>query len=237
MRRGFPIAWPAAWLAASLLVLGLMPIAAAAAPASIEATGRSSTPEHATLQEGQAEPAGEEHPEEEKPWWEWPARWINFALLSALLYWVLVVPPPAIQNIFTYPGLKVILAERSASIIEARDLAGQQQEEAARLLTESEQRLGRIEEEVTTLIDEARGDAEREKERAEVEGKEQAERAAELTQRELRAERIAAQRQLRVFVADLAVGMAEGNLREHLTADDQDRLIREYLSRIGESMA
>lgn len=187
--------------------------------------------------EAQEEEHAAEEEDAEGEWWEYPARWVNFAILAALLYWALVVPPPALQELFTFPGLKVIVAERAASIIEARDLAVQQREEAERLLSESEQRLGTIEEEVAVLLEDARADAERERERADVESKEQVEKVVELARRGLDAERVAAQQQLRRYVADLAVGMAEKSLKEHLTADDQDRLIRDYLARIGESMA
>jgi F0F1-type ATP synthase membrane subunit b/b' len=58
-----------------------------------------------------------------------------------------------------------------------------------------------------------------------------------VAQREVTNERVAAHRQLRGFVADLAVNLAAKSLAEHLTADDQDRLIREYLSHLGRSMA
>ena len=187
--------------------------------------------------EAEQEHADEEHGEEdEKAWFYWPAKWTNFILLVALLWWMLVVPPQAIQDIFSFPGLKVVLRERSAAIIAARELAIQQSEEAARLLTESEQRLAKIEGEVSALATDARTDAEREASRSLEDGEQQAEKILEIAQREVDDERLTAQRQLRGFVADLAVRLAKRSLEDHLTADDQDRLIRDYLSRLGDSM-
>jgi F-type H+-transporting ATPase subunit b len=179
----------------------------------------------------------EEEEHAESPWWEMPARWVNFTLLMALLWWVLVVPPAAVRDIFTFPGLKVILSERAAAVLAARDLAARQRREAEQVLTESELRLSKIEDEVAALVAAARSDAEREKVRALEDGKVQAEKIVEVAGREVKNERLAAHRQLRGFVADLAVNMARRSIERHLTPEDQDRLIRDYLARLGESMA
>ena len=178
-----------------------------------------------------------EHEADAKPWFYWPAKWFNFIALCGLMYWVLVVTPPVIGDLFSFPGLRVVLTDRAAGIIAARDLAVRQSEEAGRLLSESEERLSRIEEEVAALVSDAHRDAASEKERALEDGKLQAEKIIEVAGREVDNERVGANRHLRVFVADLAVSMAARNLTEHLTPDDRDRLIRDYLSRLGKSMA
>ncbi len=200
-------------------------------------------PEDAVVQEGgeltgvEAHAEAGDHEAEAKPWFYWPAKWFNFFALCGLMYWVLVVTPPVIGDLFSFPGLKVVLTERSAAIIGARDLAVRQSEEAVRLLSASEERLSKIEDDVAALVSDARRDAKREKERALEDGKLQAEKIIQVAGREIDNERVGANRQLRAFVADLAVNMAARNLAEHLTPDDQDRLIRDYLSRLGTSMA
>ena len=194
--------------------------------------------EHAVVQEGDAQHVEEEaHGPEAKPWFYWPAKWFNFVALCGLLYWVLVVPPSVIREIFSFSGLKVILSDRAASICAARDLAVQQSEEAAGVVSGSEERLSKIDQEVATLVEEAHRDAEREKVRALEDGKRQAERIVEVAEREVNNERVGANRELRTFVADLAVNMAATNLADHLTPDDHNELIRDYLSRLGKSMA
>ena len=194
--------------------------------------------EHTVVQEADAQHAEEEaHGPEAKPWFYWPAKWFNFVALCGLLYWVLVVPPAVIRDIFSFSGLKVVLADRAQSIFAARDLALQQSEEATRVLSGSEQRLSKIDEEVATLVEEARQDAEREKGRALEDGKREAERIIEVAEREVNNERVGANRQLRTFVADLAVNMAATNMAAHLTTDDHNELIRDYVSRLGKSMA
>lgn len=208
-----------------------------AAPASVAAPVQ----EHAAA--ATQEPLGEqeEHVEgeasSESEWYVYPARWTNFVLLLALLYWMLIIPPKPIQETFDFPGLGVILEARAQAIIEARDTAVRQAQEAATLLTASEERLAEIDAEVGALVEVARTDAARDSERAAVEAKEQAQRVLEIAERELQSERLTAQRQLREFVADLAVGMAQRSLQEHLSDDDQDRLIRDYVLRLGGSLA
>jgi len=211
----------------------MVPITGAAGPYFVQEPA-----EHGVVQEGGAQHAEEEaHGPDAKPWFYWPAKWFNFVALCGLLYWVLVVPPGVIRDIFSFSGLKVILSERAASIFAARDLAAQQSEDATQVLSASEQRLSKIDEEVATLVEEAHRDAEREKVRALEDGKQQAERIIEVAEREVSNERVGAKRELRTFVAELAVNMAATNLADHLTPDDHNELIRDYLSRLGRSMA
>lgn len=240
--------------AVSLLAAFLIVVLSGSAASALAATPiAAQEPEHAASpetqeptvpQEGEEHAVDDQHAEEgehaaaePKPWYHWPAKWINFIMLVGLLYWMLVIPPKAVQDIFSFAGLQTIFVQRSAGIIEARNLAAAQKTEAAEMLSESEQRLAKIAEEVAALVSDARLDAERETSRSLDDSKAQAEKVLEVARREVKQERVTAQRHLRGFVADLAVSLAEKNLAEHLTPDDQDRLIREYLSRLGQSMA
>jgi len=170
------------------------------------------------------------------PWSEVIFRWINFIILSALMYWVIVVPPTFIQDIFSFPGLKVVMANRSEAILAAKALAEKQQQEAGQILTVSADRLAKIEGEVGGLLDQARADGEREKRQAEENGRAQADKIRETARRELGAEASLAQRKLREHVAQLAVGMAERLLKENLGREDQQRLVNDYISRLGEKV-
>ena len=222
-----PFIHSAAAATASGMTLKPKPVTALAPPQGAQAEQESAEEQHAAETDEVAT----------KPWWHWPAKWINFIMLSGLLYWMLVLPPAPVRDIFSYPGLKVIFIDRAAAIIAARDLAAEQKQHAMQILADSEQRLTKIEEEVGVLVADARRDADSEATRAGEDGKTQAQKIHEVAQRGVSNERVAAHRQLRGFVADLAVNLAEKSLAEHLTADDQDRLVREYLSRLGQSMA
>jgi len=168
------------------------------------------------------------------PWSEVIFRWINFVLLSALMYWMIVIPPPFIQDIFSFPGLRVVMANRSEAIVSAKALAKKQQQEAEQILTVSAERLAKIEGEVDGLLAQARADGKREQQTADENGRAQADKIRELAKRELGTETSSAQRKLREHVAQLAVGMAEKLIRENLGREDQQRLVDDYISRLGE---
>lgn len=170
-------------------------------------------------------------------WAELVQRLINLGLLLALLWWLVVEPPAFVQQTFDFPGLRVYLRERADGILQNRQRARSQLQQAEEVLGSSEARLDRLEAEVEELLREARSDAERERARAEEEGKAQAEKVMEMAQRELRAEALSARRSLRAFVADLVVEMAEDLIRRHLGPADEERLVEEYLSRLGERVA
>ncbi|MFQ5743381.1 MAG: ATP synthase F0 subunit B, partial [Acidobacteriota bacterium] len=157
--------------------------------------------------------AVDNHEQAQGDGWALIFRWLNFIMLVGLLWWVLVIPPQAIQEIFSFPGLRAVLTERSESILAARTLAEQQQAEAERRLQESEERLERLEEEVAMLLEQAQADGERERQRSEQEGQALAEKVRMMARREVSGELRNAQRKLREFVAEAAVSMA-GQLLE-----------------------
>ena len=85
-----------------------------------------------------------------------------------------------------------------------------------------------------TYLDQARADGEREKQQADENGRAQADKIRETARRELGAEASSAQRKLREHVAQLVVGMAGKLLEENLSREDQQRLVDDYISRLGE---
>jgi F-type H+-transporting ATPase subunit b len=168
---------------------------------------------------------------------EYVYKWINFVLLGALLYWLLVVPPAFVVENFEFEGLKVILSERSKAIVAARDLAKEQEVQAAREMEESAARLAKVEEEASALVAQARDDAQRDKTRIIEEADTQAEAIRAGASRDMRSEVARAERDLQSHVAHLAVGIATDLVKKNFSGADQDRLVREYLDRLGESVS
>lgn len=216
-------------------------VGAAAEPAGgTGGVSQAQEPEHPEDQAGEEHAAAEgEHGAEEHhgpTWSEVGFRWINFALLLGLLWWLLVVPPAFVIENFDFPGLKVVLASRGQDILRSRDLAQEQAEDAERRLQESRQRLEQVEEEVVGLIVAAEDDAEQERQRLVEDAREEAERIRSHTERDLGAELVRAKRGLKRHVADLSVGMAAEILQENLSSEDQERLVRQYLDGLGETV-
>lgn len=227
------------FLVVALMLVGI----AAPAPTADAVPLQEPEAQEAHAADGAQEHAGEEvehgaEAEHHGPTWgEYAMRWINFVMLAALLWWLLVVPPAFVVDNFEFPGLKVVLGERAGGIVAARELAREQRQEAERRLAESQERLDRVEQEARELVAEAEGDAERERQRLEREAEEQADRIRQTADRDLRSETLQARRQLRAHAANLAVEMAADLVRDNLTEEDQRRLVREYLEDLGERVA
>jgi F-type H+-transporting ATPase subunit b len=205
------------------------PSAAAQEPAAAEHAEGAGEQEHAE------EEHGEEH--EGTTWMEYIQKWINFVMLLGVLYWLLVVPPAFVKENFEFEGLKVILAQRSESILAATALAKEQRDEATRRDTESAARLASIEDEAKALVATAHTDADADRVRIEGSAVGEAEKIRTMASRDLNAEVEKARRSLKTHVASLAVSIATGLLRENISDDDQDRMIRDYLNRLGSSVA
>jgi len=164
-------------------------------------------------------------------------KWINFFMLAGILYWLLVVPPAFVKENFEFEGLKVILSERNQAIIAARDLAKEQTVQATEGLAASALRLDRVEEEAASLVAQAREGAERDKVKLIEEATAQAEIIRSGASRDMKSEVTRAEHDLQSHIAHLAVGIATDLVKKNFSGADQERLVRDYLDRLGESVS
>ncbi len=156
-------------------------------------------------------------------WMDLVWRTMNFAALVAILMATLRKP---IAN-----GL----ARRRQAIIEQFEELEARRQEAETKYREYEGKLAGIEAEVQHILDAAVAQGEAEKERIIAE----AERAASDIKRQaemaVQHELAEAKRQLLAEVAEAAAKAAEELVRKNLQAEDQVRLIKEYLGKVGDA--
>ena len=114
---------------------------------------------------------------------------------------------------------------------------GREREEAQRSERESSERLARIDQEATELVAHAREEAVRDRERIEAAALAEAGKIRAGASRDMNTEVDRARRTLRAHVADLTVSIATGLVRDNISADDQDRMVRQYLDRLGDSVS
>ena len=164
-------------------------------------------------------------------------KWINFFLLAGVLYWLLVVPPAFVKENFEFEGLQVILAARNQAIVASRDLAKEQAAQATEGLSASAVRLERVEEEAAGLVAQAREAAEYDRVKIVEEATVQAEAIRSGASRDMRAEVTRAERELQSHIAHLAVGIATDLVKKNFSGADQDRLVRDHLDQLGESVS
>ena len=148
-------------------------------------------------------------------------RVMNFAVLLFMLIYFLRKP---IVN-----GLN----NRRMGIVNQFEELNARRSEVEETYKEYEQKLGRIDQEVQSILDAAKTQAEAEKNKI----IEDASRAAEDIKRKaelsIQYELSEAKKKLREEVAEQAAAMAAGLIQKNFTAADQNNLVEDYLDKVG----
>jgi F-type H+-transporting ATPase subunit b len=156
-------------------------------------------------------------------WWDFFLRTLNFVILVAILYKLLNKP---IANFFSSrkEDIRAKLADLEAKKLEAEKVAAEYRGKMAALDEEVKKIVGELvaegEVEKTKIIEAAKRQAEYIKQQADV-----------AIQQEMKLAREALQDE----VADMSVRAAEELLRKSIQADDQGRLVQEFLSKVEET--
>jgi len=147
-------------------------------------------------------------------------RWINFAIVAAMLIWVFgkKLPPVFRGN-----------AERISSAISK---AAAVKEEADRQVREAESKLARLEQDVAALRATAQQESVAEIERIRALARTEAEKVAAAAQAEIAAAERAASLHLKALAAGLAVDGAEALLAKQLTASAQESLVEAFAANL-----
>jgi ATP synthase F0 subunit b len=131
-------------------------------------------------------------------------------------------------------GLGKVLDGRAESIRAQLEKARRDKEEAENRLREVEARLKRLDAEVADMRTESEREARRQTEHIREEAAADAEKIRLMTQREIDGAMKMARAELREFVAEKSVELAETIIRRDITPDDQKRILREYADELRE---
>jgi F-type H+-transporting ATPase subunit b len=146
---------------------------------------------------------------------------LNFAVIAALILW-------AARKFL--PG---IFSARTAAIQKAMQEAQKASDEARRKLAEIESRLMKLDVEIGMMRDAAEKDAAAEEARIQAAAQEDARKMVESAQQEIAAAAKTARRELTAYAADLAVGLAQKQIRVDAVTDQ--RLVRNFAGELGAS--
>ena len=149
---------------------------------------------------------------------------INFIIFVALMVYLL-------RNKI---GIGKVFDDRAISIRKDLDKAKQEKAEAERKLAEVEARLSRLDEEVAQMREEAAREAEREAARIREAAAVDAEKIKQTAAREIEGAMKDARAELRAFVAENSVGLAETIIKRELNAADNNRMLNQYVDKLGE---
>jgi F-type H+-transporting ATPase subunit b len=127
-----------------------------------------------------------------------------------------------------------VFDNRAASIVKELEQAKRDKEESQKRLKELEARLGRLDQEVAEIRAESERESAREEERIRQTASADAEKIRQTAQREIEGAMKAARGELRAFVADQSVALAEGIIRREIRSDDNTRMVNKYIDELNE---
>ncbi|HXG92958.1 MAG TPA: F0F1 ATP synthase subunit B [Blastocatellia bacterium] len=155
-----------------------------------------------------------------------PALWriLNLLIFVLILVWILR----------SKVRIGQVFDRRAAAIVKELEQARREKEEAQQRLAEVEARLARLDEEVAQIRAEAERESRREIERIERAAEADAEKIKQTAQREIEGAMKAARTELRAFVAEQSVAMAEAMIRREIRPEDNKRMLDKYLDELRE---
>ncbi len=144
-------------------------------------------------------------------------KWGNFLILFGGLGWYLRQP------------LREFLETRARSIEDGLASGRIARESALNQLSEIESRLARLDEEIRSLKAQATKEAEEERTRIVESAKAEAQKILEMAHREIEGLKKSARLELKAHVAELAVKLAEERLQKSVGAEENKRLVLQFL--------
>jgi F-type H+-transporting ATPase subunit b len=147
---------------------------------------------------------------------------INFFVFVAIMIYIL-------RNKI---GIGKVFDDRAVAIRKELDKAKIEKEEAERKLSEVEARMSKLDEEVAQMRAEADLEAEREATRIREAAALEAEKIKLMTAREIEGAMKEARAELRAFVADNSVAMAEAIIRRELKPEDNSKILNKYVEEL-----
>ena len=127
-----------------------------------------------------------------------------------------------------------VFDNRAASIIKELEQAKRDKQEAEDRLKELEARLSKLDTEVEQIRAEAERESARESERIRQAAAADAEKIRQTAGREIEGALKAARNELRAFVADQSVALAEGMIRREIRPEDDSRMVNKFIDDLSE---
>jgi F-type H+-transporting ATPase subunit b len=207
-----------AWFAAITVIAALlMAKATIAQPVSAEAEEGAQSEEHDAHQ-----PAANAKPNPLK-------------ISGDLAFWTLIVFLLlfALLSKFAWPQISAALDERERKITDSIAAAEAKHEQAKQLLAQHEAKLAATAGEVRALMEEARRDAEHTRRSIAAKGDQDAKAAVERALREIDRAKDGAIHELAITSANVAIELARKVVREKLSQEEQNKLVREALGKLA----
>jgi F-type H+-transporting ATPase subunit b len=223
---------------------------AAALPAQVSAPIAATVAVQAEPQTGQAKPPAEgsreavekaeqqekkevQSAEQQSPAVQWIARKTGLSVENAYLLciWINFLIVVVVLVVLMRKILPVTFRTRTDSIQKRMEDARRESEDARRRLAGVEERLSKLDSEIAQMRSEAEAAGKAEEERVLKAAEDERRRIVETSEQEIAMAANAAQRELKAFVAGLAVDLAEKKISVSAAADQA--LVQDFTARLG----
>jgi F-type H+-transporting ATPase subunit b len=168
-----------------------------------------------------AQAAAEGHGEEITFVGDWLPRLVNFAIIAGVLVYFMRKP---VRDFFK---------NRSAEIARAIEESKQARERAAAALAEMERKMKDLEAETGRMIEDAKARGEKDKQTLVEEGRKVTADVQAQVKASIDIEVQKARTALAAEAALLSIDLAEGNIKEKINKQDHERILKDYLNKVG----
>lgn len=168
-----------------------------------------------------AEEAAHEGHEEITFMGDWLPRLVNFAIIAAIIIYFMRKP---VRDFFK---------NRSAEIARAMRESQEARERAAAALAEMEQKIKELEAETARMIADAKERGEKDRQALIDDGRKVAADVQAQVKQGIDIEVQKAKAALAVEASNLSVDLAEGKIKKTISTQDQERIVKEYISKVG----
>jgi ATP synthase F0 subunit b len=131
-------------------------------------------------------------------------------------------------------GIGRVFDNRAATIVKELEQARLEKQEAESRLAQLETRLGQLDQEIAEIRAESERESARESQRISQAAESDAEKIRQTAHREIEGAVKAARTELRAFVAEASVDMAERMISREIRPEDNARMVNKYIDELGE---
>jgi F-type H+-transporting ATPase subunit b len=152
---------------------------------------------------------------------DWLPRLVNFSIIAALVVY------------FTRKPIRDFFVGRSAEIAKAMQESKETREKAVAALVEMERQVKDLQAETGRLVADAQARGEKDKQALIEEGKKVAQDVQTQVKQGMDIEVQKAKTALAIEAALLSLDLAEGRIKEKISGQDHERIVKEYITKVG----
>jgi F-type H+-transporting ATPase subunit b len=152
---------------------------------------------------------------------DWLPRLVNFAIIASVVVY------------FARKPIRDFFANRSAEIAKAMQDSREARERAVAALADLERKIKEMEAETVRMVADAQARGEKDKQALVEEGRKVAQDVQVQVKQGIDSELHKAKAALAAEAALLALDLAEGRIKQKITSQDHERIVKEYITKVG----